>query len=184
MSLDPEELKQVESRESEIGKPNDAVFILEKYKILRSYIEHEDSLLNFRMTWFLTSQGVSGTAYAILIYRELEFSSNKQLISTVTSLVIVSVLCLVGFLISMWSYKSIDAAVSSTVTVRKFIPKNELIRLGLPELTSGGDESSLADGSTLSLGLPSLMKWLWPVLFTLFLAVVIAKPYFSPDSNL
>lgn len=175
MDLDPEEMKNVELQKQDIEKSVSDIFILEKYKTLRAYIEHEDSLLNFRMTWFLTSQGVTGTAYAILLHQELDPLSNKSTINTITSLVIICVICLVGFMISILSYKSIKSAVDATVSVRKFITDEELERLRLPELTSGGSKSSLKHGSTLSLGLPKLTTGLWPILFALFVAIVIAK---------
>ena len=50
-------------------------FEIEKYA--RERWQHEDELINQRTTWLLTTQGVLGTAYGIILYKiaEVKFES-------------------------------------------------------------------------------------------------------------
>lgn len=54
---------QKEDKSSE----DDASSALEHYKIIRAQIEHEDNLINQRLSWFVTSQSFLFTAYALLL---------------------------------------------------------------------------------------------------------------------
>lgn len=47
----------------------------EAYKILRSYIDEENKLLNYRMTWVLTINGFLFATYAIAVQKFIERSS-------------------------------------------------------------------------------------------------------------
>jgi hypothetical protein len=49
--------------------------VLDYYKQLREYVQHEDNLINFRVTWSLTIHGVLLATYAVIFQKMLDVFS-------------------------------------------------------------------------------------------------------------
>jgi hypothetical protein len=85
--------------------------VLKYYSEMRKYIEHENDLVNFRMTWFLTANGFLFTAFGVMFVKVIDLLSDSYKITTELILCVVSLLiCLVGAIISSGSRADISAA--------------------------------------------------------------------------
>lgn len=147
--------------------------LISRYTLLIQYIQHEDGLLNWRMTWNLSLQGILGTAFGFIINSHT--ASNAISSKDWMLLPISLILCCIGFLISHWSYKSIEAAILSVGTLRQYIPEEILRQNALPQLTSAGELESLRNGSSLATNLPRTMRLIWILLFLIDAAIVVFK---------
>jgi uncharacterized membrane protein YidH (DUF202 family) len=73
------------------------------WKRIRAAIEHENTLVNHRLTWLLTSQGFLFAGFALVFTdekRNTEFSS----------LVVLTVICVIGIAVSIKTYSDIERA--------------------------------------------------------------------------
>lgn len=49
---------------------------LELYEVYRSYVRHEDTLMNYRLTWLLTFNGILFGVFGIMLQRKIDNSSH------------------------------------------------------------------------------------------------------------
>jgi hypothetical protein len=161
-------------------KPLDRI---ELYKIYRSYIEHEDNLINQRTTWFIQLHSFLiasyGIAFAALV-NSFNFDDVEPLqlfLVRIAVLFLLLGLTIVGLASANAASKSILAATGAITQLRD---RGNAILVGdnenseLPGLTRGGldvlqrDENSRKDmGVELGLRLPASLKWTWMLSFAL-----------------
>jgi len=145
------------------------------YHIYRNYIEHEDTLINFRLTWFLTTQAFLFSAYALINQQRLhdgkfylirsfseifDYSEGKIHFSSFLVLLI----CFFGFLLASRSYISLRAASFAVESLqnkwdREIAPK--VAQWSLPSLTGGGSEKAYIEGWASVPTLPSAARLVW-----------------------
>jgi len=96
----------------------DSISGIQYYQIIRSQIEHEDNLINQRLSWFVAAQAFLFTAYAILLnapsqVRLEEFARQHEVLVFLIPLVAIGM----GILI----YITIIAAMLATANLRRFL---------------------------------------------------------------
>ena len=133
--------------------------VLELYKIMRGYINHEDSLINNRLTWLLTIQGLLFTGYGLALR---ETTKSSDLIS------LIFILKGLGLATSFLGFTGILAASLAIREVeRKWLsikPKDLLthsIADQLPDVTGGGNRLVHFLGSFTPLSIPSIFFVAW-----------------------
>jgi hypothetical protein len=123
---------------------------LSLYENFRSYVRHEDGLINNRMTWLLSIHGFLYATYGFTIQKRLEVTEKitltlaqgksvwnqpfrehiylrcEQLPALLLQLeIFLIVLSLVGLAISVAAYVSIDAATKALFNLREIFSKND-----------------------------------------------------------
>src|SRR5919106_6535611 len=73
---------------------------IQYYQIIRSQIEHEDNLINQRLSWFVAAQAFLFSAYAILLnappqVRLQSFAAQQEILFSVIPLVAIGVSILI-----------------------------------------------------------------------------------------
>jgi hypothetical protein len=88
------------------------------YQIIRSQIEHEDNLINQRLSWFVAAQAFLFSAYAIL----LNAPSQVRLQSFATQQeILFSLIPLVAIGVSILIYITVFAAMLATANLRRLL---------------------------------------------------------------
>src|ERR687892_61360 len=91
---------------------------IEYYQIIRSQIEHEDNLINQRLSWFVAAQAFLFSAYAIL----LNAPSQVRLESFATQQKILFFLIpLVAIGVSILMYMTVTAAMLAMANLRRLL---------------------------------------------------------------
>jgi hypothetical protein len=160
----------------------------ELFSIYRRYIEHEDNLINQRVTWFLTSQAFLFTIYgyylsvslgptlghapALPVGEILQWMASRIAAPSISvTLLIVSALCYFGFFSSLRSLQSIAAGHTAVKCLREkweadVLGKPGAVHPTLPDLTGGGSPRAGSKGwGVSSLFLPRSACWLWVAIF-------------------
>lgn len=108
---------------------------LDLYKLLREQIKHEDELINERLTWSLTAQGLLFIAYSALMSFCME---------TVFGYIFVLVIGSLGIILCLTTYTAINSAVASLERIRyyEYLQRkhNQVggIHLRLPPISGAG----------------------------------------------
>jgi len=94
--------------------PQPAVSSLDQYRMVRQQIEHEDNLVNQRLSWLLSSQSFLFTAYAIslngpAIIRSKTLESTVGLLIVLLPLVAILSALLIGLTVwaGMWTMQKL-----------------------------------------------------------------------------
>jgi hypothetical protein len=131
------------------------------YEIIRSQIEHEDNLINQRLSWFVASQAFLFSAYAILLnapsqVRLEPFARQQELLFSLIPLVAIGVSILI--------YITIIAAMLATANLRRFLKAhmNENDSALLPPVQ--GYRQTLLLGQASPILIPFLFMVSWIVL--------------------
>ena len=91
---------------------------LQYYQIIRSQIEHEDNLINQRLSWFVASQACLFSAYAI----HLNSPSQVRLQNFATQQeILFSLIPLVAIGASILTYITVIAAMLATANLRRLL---------------------------------------------------------------
>jgi hypothetical protein len=180
------------------------------YELLRDYIKQEDNLINQRLTWILTIHGFLYATYGLTIHKNLEIAAKMAADLTddknrrVAAYLNGSILCttlwemhlflilisLIGFFISYFGARSINAAYESATQVRDVLEKEfstrtdkynlrvgrkirviRRIEVGdsttgsakLPDISGGGSEYLERRGFTASRAIPYVLAFGWVV---------------------
>jgi hypothetical protein len=100
------------------------------YNVYRDYVKHENTLMNVRMTWFLTTQAFLFSSYALLNQKRISagnfelISSWQEFIGGVTdfkfkfSIIILMLICFFGIFTARRSYISVRAASLAILALR------------------------------------------------------------------
>jgi hypothetical protein len=91
---------------------------IEYYQIIRSQIEHEDNLINQRLSWFLAAQAFLFSAYAILLnapsqVRLQRFATQQEILFTLIPLVAIGASVLI--------YVTVFAAMLAMANLRRLL---------------------------------------------------------------
>jgi hypothetical protein len=90
---------------------------IEYYQIIRSQIEHEDNLINQRLSWFVAAQAFLFSAYAIL----LNAPSQVRLQRFATQEILFSLIPLVAIGVSILIYITVVAAMLAMANLRRLL---------------------------------------------------------------
>src|ERR687895_70464 len=131
------------------------------YEIIRSQIEHEDNLINQRLSWFVASQAFLFSAYAILLnaspqVRLQSFATQQEILFYLIPLVAIGVSILI--------YITVIAAMLATANLRRLLKThmNEKDSALLPPVQ--GYIQTLLLGQASPLLIPFLFMISWTVL--------------------
>jgi hypothetical protein len=134
---------------------------IQYYQIIRSQIEHEDNLINQRLSWFVAAQAFLFSAYAIL----LNAPSQVRLQSFATQQEILFILIpLVAIGVSILIYITVIAAMLATANLRRLLKThmNEKDSALLPPVQ--GHRQTLLLGQASPILIPFLFMISWIVL--------------------
>ena len=146
------------------------------YNVYRDYVKHEDTLMNVRMTWFLTTQAFLFSCYALLNQKRIsagafevvrsweEFSGGVTDLKFKFSTVILTLICFFGYFTARRSYISVRAASLAVMALRRKWD-SELAQdpafSSLPAITGSGDEKALNEGWASTAFLPRAAMVIW-----------------------
>lgn len=102
----------------EVKTVPDQVSGIEYYQIIRSQIEHEDNLINQRLSWFIAAQAFLFTAYAILLNAPTEMRAQKFATQQDLLFLLVPV---VAIGMSILIYTTIIAAMIAMTNLRRLL---------------------------------------------------------------
>jgi len=146
------------------------------YEIYRDYIEHEDTLLNVRMTWFLTTQAFLFSSYALLNQDKIKSNTfyfvdsiNAMLDRIITfhfcfNIIIMMLICFFGYFTARRSFISIRATSLAIESLKEKWEKDILQgnnHPDLPKLTGGGSERAAYEGWAAAAFLPRAAMVIW-----------------------
>jgi hypothetical protein len=147
---------------------------MEMYTIYRSYIEHEDELINNRMTWFIQLHSFILATYAISassivsVFIEKGTDCTSDEIRNIANLSLITILVgitIVGIISSHFSAKSIDAAENAIKNLSNEwnnIKSENLDQYkDCPGITGGGSRHASDEGMRLHIGMPRTMLYFW-----------------------
>jgi hypothetical protein len=91
---------------------------IQYYQIIRSQIEHEDNLINQRLSWFVAAQAFLFSAYAILLNAPSQvrlegFATQQEILFFLIPLVAIGV--------SILTYITVIAAMLATANLRRLL---------------------------------------------------------------
>ena len=133
---------------------------LKYYQLIRDYIIHEDTLINNRLSWLLTIQGLLFAAYG---YSIREISRTDDLNS------LIHLLKILGLCTSFFGFTGIcSAALAIKQLLKKYkqYKKDYPLLKNLPDVTGGGYQFVTILGSFTPLGIPLLFLIVWLILLT------------------
>ena len=145
------------------------------YNVYRDYIKHENTLMNVRMTWFLTTQAFLFSSYALLNQKRISAGAFEAVrsweeFSGITDLkfkfstVILTLICFFGYFTARRSYISVRAASLAVMALRRKWD-SELAQdpafSSLPGITGGGDEKAMNEGWASTAFLPRAAMVIW-----------------------
>jgi hypothetical protein len=145
------------------------------YNVYRDYVKHENTLMNVRMTWFLTTQAFLFSCYALLNQKRIN-TGNFELVRSwqefvdITELkfrfgtLILMLICFFGIFTARRSYISVRAASLAILALRnkwdaEFARRGPFI--SLPGITGGGDDKARDEGWASAAFLPKAAMVIW-----------------------
>jgi len=151
---------------------------VEKYRVIRDYIIHEDNLINQRMTWMILIQSflVAGFVYSLSSGLDDKGGDSANIGSSIpmsdTLTAIVWAIPLTGLTISLLGFVSILAASNAlTSLTRTYSPQFE--EKGFPPLSGGGSGSAALLGFVAPFLIPVAMVVLWVLALGITVAVTL-----------
>jgi hypothetical protein len=132
---------------------------IQYYQIIRSQIEHEDNLINQRLSWFVASQAFLFSAYAILLnvpsqVRLQIFETQREMLFFLIPLVAIGVSILI--------YITVIAAMLATANLRRLLKThmNEKESALLPPVQGYRQTLLLGQASPLLMPFLFLVGWI------------------------
>jgi hypothetical protein len=134
---------------------------------MRSYLEHEDELVNQRTTWFVTLNSLLFAAIGLTFH---VFDSSNQSVTLLSdsnydlaAFLLIS-MPFVGLISSVITFRSVTAANNSAIMIDKkwdnFSSRYHLTSL-FPALAAGGYSKIFSAGRRLGVALPFVMAPIW-----------------------
>ena len=132
---------------------------IEYYQIIRSQIEHEDNLINQRLSWFVAAQAFLFSAYAILLNapsqgRLQRFATQQEILFSLIPLVAIGVSILI--------YITVVAAMLAMANLRRLLEghmKEEESAL-LPPVQGYRQTSLLGQASPILIPFLFMISWI------------------------
>lgn len=137
---------------------NESELTFDAYRILRSEIEHEDQLINHRLSWLVSSQSFLLTAYAICLNAPVEFHAPSY---GPIHRILFNLLPYAGLAMVMLIYPSIIGAVIALSRLRGYVRSK--IPAGLRPV------HGMRLTAVLGLSGPLLIPWVFGVAWTILL---------------
>ena len=158
----------------------ESVELQELYSTIRTYVVHEDDLINQRTTWFTTLQNFTLVTFGLVYAKIFDTATgvvehNYHLSNTYSHFkYFLFVLASFGFVVSLLQFLAVSAAQRSISALEKrwdtycFRKPKGLL---LPPMTGGGDRPATTWGHRLPKFLPwfCTIAWLSAMVYTLFL---------------
>jgi hypothetical protein len=123
----------------ENGRTASVISRKELYEMIRRQIEHEDSLINQRLNWLLVSQAFLLAASTTILTRDI---SQQTLLKPADVPIVLSVITVVGLVLSSFSLMGIRTAQDSLKNLRETWdrslstePKRHALDEGFPQIT-------------------------------------------------
>jgi hypothetical protein len=122
---------------------------IQYYQIIRSQIEHEDNLINQRLSWFVAAQSFLFSAYAILLnapsqVRRQSFATQQEILFFLIPLVAIGVSILI--------YVTVIAAMLAMANLRRLLKTHNEGEGQRLIASSSGVQTNFTPGA----GLPNL----------------------------
>lgn len=144
---------------------------IEIFKLYREKITHEDTLVNFRTSWFATLQAFLFTSFALSSGRIDHLSG--LLFSVMLALVGMTV-CYTTFVSVSAAHKAIDKTTQRWIRIRDTVDPNSV----LPAVKGAGSSGQIArEGSSSSTKLPVIVGFAW------FFVAIIALVAYAAGKN-
>jgi hypothetical protein len=132
---------------------------IQYYQIIRSQIEHEDNLINQRLSWFVAAQAFLFSAYAILLnapsqVRLQSFATQQEILFFLIPLVAIGVSILI--------YITVIAAMLATANLRRLLKThmNEKDSALLPPVQGYRQTLLLGQASPILIPLLFMISWI------------------------
>jgi hypothetical protein len=132
---------------------------IQYYQIIRSQIEHEDNLINQRLSWFVAAHAFLFSAYAILLnapsqVRLERFGTQRELLFFLIPLVAIGVSILI--------YMTVIAAMLATANLRRLLKThmNEKDSALLPPVQGFRQTLLLGQASLILIPVLFMMSWI------------------------
>lgn len=133
---------------------------LDHYEAYRSYVRHEDNLINFRLTWYMVGQTVTMTGLGYFLSKSDGLAQVSRLLNTWPAATLLFI-CLIGGVIALVTFVSILSADRALASLKRSYEKTMLPLSGLPSITGGGKGLLALAGSTMHFAIPAIGLLFW-----------------------
>ncbi|MEM9212637.1 MAG: hypothetical protein AAGA63_14235 [Pseudomonadota bacterium] len=128
---------------------------IEIYKLYREKVTHEDTLINFRTSWFATLQAFLFTSFALASTR---FEMLSGLLFAIMLAFVGMTVCYTTFVSVQAAHKAIGKTTDRWIRIRDTVDPNSV----LPAIKGAGSSGKIAkEGSSSSLRLPLIVGSAW-----------------------
>lgn len=147
---------------------------LDFYQTLRGHIEHEDELINQRLTWSLTAQGLLFIAYSAFLNSNL---------GTLLGHIFLFIIAFLGFALCMTLRLAVDAAIASLDRLNSSASErrkqDELcgVRMNFPPISGAGAIKDPKFGANVEI---QGIAWIFGLAWVVLMVVPVCLNYFSP----
>ena len=121
----------------------EAVSQLEMYKLARAQVEHENTLVGQRITWFLTFQGLMLTAFFVAIGLLGKERTQFSELARANISVAVLLLAAIGFMSCIACFLLVRAAYAQINVVEEWWRAHSIPKSAFPDITGTGGFSLL-----------------------------------------
>ena len=130
---------------------------IQYYQIIRSQIEHEDNLINQRLSWFVAAQAFLFSAYAILLnapsqVRLQRFSTQQEILFSLIPLVAIGVSILI--------YITVFAAMLAMANLRRLLKTHVEDSALLPPVQGYRQTFLLGQATPILIPLLFMISWI------------------------
>jgi hypothetical protein len=174
------------------------------YAEMRDYLEHEDALINSRLTLSLTVHGFLFAAYGLILGKAIDFgaelsknsvSTSSKPMSLIVLFLLLILVALTGAVVGLFSRNAIVAGFNAIQHINRlvhareplnFVPageRNQLVapqgatRWLLPNITSGGAPTERVEGAYYYYcWLPMLLFGVWIILAGAAIYLLVTRP--------
>lgn len=150
------------------------------------YIRHENELLNYRTTWFITIQASLILAISFILQKFFDalwnvFSKSGTQVSAEGEQMIglfcfiALSFCIIGCITAYASWRSIEAALKAQSAICQrwtALFASSATEFGLPDLMGGGDPDATRLGGSFARWIPPIMLSLWLILLVVAVALI------------
>ncbi|WP_139315190.1 hypothetical protein [Mongoliimonas terrestris] len=135
---------------------------LAQYELYRSYVRHEDQLINFRLTWYMLGQTITLTALSYFLSNSYGLAQVSKLLDTWPALTLIFI-CQIGLVIAVLTWIGVMAADQSIKNLKANYEKTMLPLAGFPSITGGGGSGVAWRGAANHLWIPRIGAAFWVV---------------------
>lgn len=130
------------------------------YELYRSYVRHEDSLINFRLTWYMVGQTATTTGLGYFLSKSDGLAQVSRLLDTWPAATLLFI-CAIGAVIAFVTLISVSSADRALASLKLSYEKTMLPLAGFPSITGGGNGWVAIFGSLMHFAIPILGLVFW-----------------------